>query len=188
MAVKITLEYANVEEAIAALGKLAGIAPAVVATPVKERKGRSDAGKPRGSHKDANVAVEAGTTKAVGSGAAGAQAGVTDSSKAPEQGANSTSTVPPAAPASPQKTAAPVPAAAQVQEAPRQEQQAPAAAAPTPEDVQAAVEALFNAKGFDDCAMVLSRFGVKRGKDLLPEHRAEFIAKAKAVAAGTERP
>ena len=62
----------------------------------------------------------------------------------------------------------------------------PVAAGPAIDDaaIQAAVEKLFNAKGYDDTALVLSRFGVNRGKDLLPVQRAEFLAKVDKVIAG----
>lgn len=186
MSVKVELVFNTVEEAIAALGKVAGIAPASIASvtpPAVEktpRKGRSDAGQPRGPN-----ARTAGEQNAAGA-SAGANAtatagnsttGTTDPSKAPEQGANSTSTTP----------AAPTAAAPQ---APAAVTTAPAAPIPAPAapiddaTIQAGVEKLFNAKGFDDTALVLSRFGVQRGKDLLPVQRAEFLAKVDAVLAG----
>jgi hypothetical protein len=62
--------------------------------------------------------------------------------------------------------------------------QEPAAAVPSLEEVQVAVEALFNAKGYDNCCALLSRFGVTRGKDLLPAARADFITRSKGVIAG----
>lgn len=218
MSVKVTFEFANAEEAIVALGKLAGI---------KTRK-------------NANAAVEVGTKGSeVGSDAAGAQAGVTDPGKTGEKPADPTSTVPPAAPAprtrkpradkgqtrepyGPRNTeangagtgatassanAAGVPAgsgvagaaasdpvavggspavqtaAAPAPAAPQATPPAPVAA-PTDNEVQAAVEKLFNAKGFDNCLALLSRFGVKRGKDLPLDQRANFIRRVDGVIAG----
>jgi hypothetical protein len=64
---------------------------------------------------------------------------------------------------------------------------APAAAAPvkaTLAEVQAALNELYETKGHDVSLQVLSRFGVDRAKNLLPEAWGEFIAKARAVIAG----
>jgi pyruvate dehydrogenase E2 component (dihydrolipoamide acetyltransferase) len=183
MSVKITLEFKSVDEAIVALGKLtpeahakalaaatqvpaAAAAPATEA-PAKTRKPRADAGQPRGPYK---------TTEQNAVAAGGAPTG-TQPTEAPAQ---STPAQAPVAPA-----AAAVPAtAAQPQASTPAPESAPAAAVvvPTPEQVQAAVEGLYNAKGFDICSEVLGRYGVKRGKDLLPEQRADFIAEAKARA------
>lgn len=180
MSVKITLDYTNVEEAIAALGKLAGITPvaAVAVQPAvekKERQPRADRGQPRGPN-----ARTAGEPNAAGASAPVASAPETGSNapsvvtapgKAAEQAANPTATV----------TPAPTVAAPQ---APAAVTTAPAATVVDDATIQAGVEKLFNAKGFDDTARVLSRFGVQRGKDLLPVQRAEFLAKVDAVIAG----
>ena len=70
---------------------------------------------------------------------------------------------------------------------------APAASAPQPEvaaaaasedEAKSAMEALYDALGVSVARETLSRFGVKRVGELLPEQRAEFIAKAKAVIGG----
>lgn len=179
MSVKITLEYTNVEEAIAALGKLAGIAPASATQPAvvekAPRKGRSDAGQPRGPN-----ARTVGEQPAVQPAAPTTQASAPASSPAPVAAAP-TPVVAAAQPAPAPQPAAP---AQTVPQAPAQSA-APVAAAPIDDaTIQAAVEKLFNAKGYDDTAMVLSRFGVQRGKDLLPAARAEFLAKVDRVIAG----
>lgn len=179
MSVKVTFEFENAEAAIVALGKIAGVTPAAAPQPAaekKERKPRADAGQPRGPYKKGEQAPEpnAGASAGGGTGpvAAGNSAPVTtDPSKAAEQAANSTSTTTAAPGAAAQLAAASTTASAPV-------------AAPKPEDVQGTLEKLFAAKGFDVCEQVLSRFGVKRAKDLLPEQRAEFIAKADRVIAG----
>lgn len=143
--VVITHEFDSVEEAIAALGKLAGLVPAAAApksdTPSVEkppRKGRSDAGVPRG----------------------------------PQGG------VPPAPPATP--PAPQVPPVAPQTPPPS----APATVVPITDDtVQAAVEKLFNKIDYDGTFMALSKFGVKRGKDLPQTVRAEFLQRVEDLVA-----
>ncbi len=76
-------------------------------------------------------------------------------------------------PAAPAKASTPAP-----------EKTAPAAAVPKPEAVQAAVAKLFAAKDLLFVEQLLSRFGVAKWRDLLPEQRAEFIARVDAVLAG----
>lgn len=191
-------EYGSLDLAIVGLGKQAR-APAAtlqagpkgtaaapltvepVAPPLKTpRQPRSDAGKPRGPHaKNAAGASASGATAPNTGGNAGTEG--TDPSKAGEKPANSTST-PQEAPAGAATSG--TPPATNAPAAPA----APVAAVPTLDDVQKAVEILFAAKEYDITLLVLSRYGVKRGQDILPEQRAEFIAKAKAVAAGTEQP
>lgn len=182
--IKVTLEFKGVDEAIVALGKLVGVK--VSAAPAQEpknaadgqyvppaapaaaeprtRKQRADKGQQRGAY---GPRTNANASSASEAGAAGEPATVgikgTDPSKAGDQPAVSTSTTAPAAPAPIQPAKLP---------------------GPKIEDVQAALTALYDTKGHDISAMVLSRFGVKRAKDLLPEQWAEFIAKAKAVTAG----
>lgn len=177
MAVQVALTFNSVDEAIVALAKLVAaggkVAPQPAAAPQpvekKERKGRSDAGQPRGPHKkDEPNATGADTGAAQGAPASAAeatparaavQAGTTDPRTTAHNAGPSTSTTP-----------APVPTAP--------------VAPPSPDDVQKAVEKLFNAKGYEDTHATLSRFGVTRGKDLTPDQRADFIAKAEAVVAG----
>jgi hypothetical protein len=55
---------------------------------------------------------------------------------------------------------------------------------PAIEAVTAALETLLSAKGLQAVQDVLSRSGVKRLRDLLPEHRATVIEDAKRVLAG----
>src|SRR5574341_909059 len=173
MSVKVELVFNSVDEAIVALGKIVGTAATVRGeTPEKrERKGRSDAGKPRGPYnKDTTTGgpSPASVEQPVAAGTSPVASASPTKPAAPEQAAKPA--VAPAATAPSGTVAA-----------------APAAAVPTPEQVQTALEKLFNAKGFEDCALLLSRYGAKRGKDLKPEQRAEFIAHAEGVVAGTKK-
>lgn len=168
---KVTIEFDSVDQAIVALGAVAkpiavAPAPAVEKAP---RKPRSDAGQARGPQQP-NAAGASGAPSGVAV-AGNSTTGTTDpsSTAAGSAAGASTSTTP----ASPTATAPQAPAAVTI-----------APAAPTSDQVQAAVEKLFNAKGFDDCAAALSRFGVKRGKDLPEASRAEFIRRATDIAEG----
>lgn len=170
MAIKITMEFPNIDAAIVALGRLTttganprhlppstvqlAATPAVAQAPFtavakKPRKGRSDAGKPR--------------KKVEGAG---------------EQ------TVPRSADA---PAAAPAPAAA---EAATQAgaQATPAGAPPSVADAQAALERLFETApptgGLEGARAVLSRFGVTRVRDISEDQRAEFVALVEKVLAG----
>lgn len=193
MSVQLTLEFDKPEDAILALGKLIGVpaaslkpavaagekgaespAPAAVA-PTRPRKPRADAGQPRGPYKDKEQNV-------AGTGASGAPAPGTDPGNGGQQAPTLTSTTTPV-PAAPQ-TAAPVEPKPSDKSAHAPESPAAGAAVPSPEDVQKAVERLFTAKDFDVCEQLLSRFGVKRGRDLRPDHRADFIKRADGVIAG----
>lgn len=182
MSVKVTLEFANAEQAIVALGKLAGVTPVVAVAPVAPapqpaekpaRKPRADAGQPRGPYKDKS------TEQNAAGGAAGEQPSTAPATAQPS------APQPPVAsePAASAGTPAVNPAPTAVSTTP-----APAAAAPVPTlaDVQKAVEQLFTAKGYDDCSGLLARFGVKRGQDLPEDMRANFIGRAQRVAAGLE--
>lgn len=173
MTVKITMEFDNAEQAIVALGKITGIATAAP----KERKGRNDAGKPRGQRatpqpepeaKGAGVGAPAGSAastaapSATPAPAASSQpnaAGGTDPGKVGEKPANPTSTT--------EKPAAPI---------------------PTQEATETALSKLFDAApplgGIEAARDVMSRFGVKRLRDLPEDKRAEFIALADKVLAG----
>lgn len=200
MSVKLTLEFASEEEAIVALGKLVGLkarapknaaapqaatgsdpasaasgdttstaastavppqpaAAAATAAP-RPRKPRADAGQPRGPN--------ARTQNAVGE-APGGQPSM------------------PPAPAVPTEALAP---AASVSAAPEQTVQvSPASPAPTSaaaahipdEAVQKAAEKMFFAKGLEDTQALLSRFGVKRNKDLPQDQRQNFINRVNGV-------
>lgn len=198
MSVQVTLVFNTVEEAIVALGKVGGItksttqlppaapkpaeplpiaetsstAQAAVAAsvpaaagpdeaPKRQRKPRADAGVPRGPYKDKTIespapAGEANVAATVpqSSGAAPAASGVSETAAQP-------------APA----TSTPV----------GQTPMLAAAAVPAVEEVQKAVEKLFAAKDYDGTKECLARFGVKRGQDLMPDQRAEFIAKVNRV-------
>src|SRR4051812_45052519 len=137
MSVKITLEFDNAEAAIVALGKIAAI-PAAAPQPAAEkppRKGRSDAGQPRGPHKDAaGASAGANATATAGNSTTGAR----DAGKATTQAANpqSTTLAAPNAPAATPPTAATNAPAATGTLADLTGVK-PAGAVPSPEQVQA---------------------------------------------------
>ena len=64
----------------------------------------------------------------------------------------------------------------------------PAATAPTLDDLQKGIEAVFNQKQVEVCMGLLSRFGVKRVRDLKPEQYAEFSEKVQATLDGSYDP
>ncbi|MFO0254500.1 MAG: hypothetical protein ACK52V_10340 [Betaproteobacteria bacterium] len=180
--IEVTFHFNTIEEAIATLGSLiqkaAPVAnldspaePVVVAVPVvKQRKPRADAGKPRGPYKNVEALADAdpkghGSTQTP-SGSTPEPAGtgpvthaaetVTAPGNAEQQAATQTAT-----PESPGKPAAPT---------------------PTDTEIQDALTRLFDAKGASVAIQLLGEFGVKRGRDLAPEQRAEFIRKADELA------
>jgi hypothetical protein len=148
------------------------------AEPVKSpRKPRADRGQPREPYGPRNPEANAGAASApAGTPAPATPATVSAASAAAPQA------VAPVAASVPQ-TAAPASTSPAHQTA-HTATPAPAAAVPTQEDVQKAVEKLFNAKGYDVTHDLLSRFGVKRGKDLAETQRADFIRRAEGVIAG----
>jgi hypothetical protein len=161
--VVVTLEFDSVEASIAALGKVAGLVAAPAAAPKSDapaaekppRKGRADAGVPRGPHKPTEPIANA-----TGAGAA-APVGTTASAAV-------TQAAPVAAAPAPQ----PTPPVAII-------------TAPIADDtVQAAVEKLFNKIDYDGTFAALSKFGVKRGKDLPQPVRAEFLQRVEDLVAG----
>ena len=160
--VNIVLEYKSVDEAIVALGKLAG-APSVpskeaAAAPqgavtdapaTRTRKPRSDAGQERGKYKPRQ------------------QEAATDLAAAPKS-PPATEGVAGAAPSGSPVTedAQPVPVAA------------PAA---TRADAQAALEALVSGVNLDAGIKLLAEFGTQRLRDLPDAELREFVKKAKAA-------
>jgi len=169
--IEVTFKFDSIEKAIATLGSLMkGAAPVPnIENPAKpeggtvdkKRKPRADAGKPRGSYKD----------NATGGGDKGVtpEPVVTDT---PAEGA-----MPPVAP----ETAAPQPLTDNSNAAPSQEdvgQKEAAAAAATQEQAQAALEALFAAKGLPAAQAAMGQFGVSRLRDMKPEDYGPFVAAA----------
>jgi hypothetical protein len=148
-------------ESVLGTGKaLPGTTPPVVTTDKKPRKPRNDAGKPRGPYKTNGgpAASEPGTA------------------------GDSASTVP-AAPVSPTNAAAPA-AGAQ----PESEKTAPAAAAPTLDDVRAALALINKTPGMGMPAVMLhlQDFNTNRASLLKPEQYAAFVASAKQKVADHE--
>lgn len=194
---KLTLEFKTVDEAIVALGKLVGAPSAplraaavepqgpVTATPATRpgRKPRADKGQKRGEYAPRQPeadAAGAGAPKDTPLTATSGSEPAATPSAAPAAEASESRTAPKTAPAEGDK--------------PQPSGVVPASGAvPSQEAVQTALERLFASKkvpaeGIALCQDVLSRFGVTRARDLKPEQRAEFIAKAEAVATGTEKP
>lgn len=163
--IKVVLEFLSIDAAIVGLSKLTNLPgtkvvaeqPSQPAQPVKpERKPRSDAGKLRGSRKNAAD----GTSQPPQAEAAPA---VKTSTAATEPAAS-------AIPAGPDKG---LPSG----------EKSPTAAAPKEEDAQAALAKVFEAHGLPKAQEVLQRFGVTRLRDLLPAQRADFIQFAGETAA-----
>jgi hypothetical protein len=181
--IKVTFEFKTIEEAIATLGSLMkGAAPVPnVANPAKSaaetktRKPRADAGKARGSYKNANAD---GGQKGALPVSAGGEGTVTDAGKAAEQAANPIST-PLTSPLAPE-SAAPTSAAVAAEPAGAETPAAvPGSTAADPKDAEAALDALFKAKGLPAAQQLLTDFGVKRLRDLPAEKRGEFVQRAK---------
>lgn len=156
--IEVTFKFDSIEKAIATLGSLMkGAAPVPnIDNPAKpeggtvdkKRKPRADAGKPRGSYKDNGVATSG-------------PAIVNDQPAIPVTAEHPTEA------ATPPETAAPDVVVASVE--------APTA---TQEQAQAALEALFAAKGLPAAQEAMSRFGVSRLRDMKPEDYGPFVAAA----------
>lgn len=164
--IQVTFQFKTIEEAVATLGTLLqrGAPVPNVDKPAVDpsgkssnRKPRADAGKKRGSYKN----VEASAAPA-------------EADKAHPSGV-----VPPDA--STPETAAP---AAQEEVTDKGSTSEPDAAVPDEKAVQAALDKVFDAKGLKPTMALLAEFGVAKGRDLHPEQRAAFIAKAEETANG----
>ena len=166
--IEVTFKFDSIEKAIATLGSIMKGAPVpTAADPAKpegapagkQRKPRADAGKPRGSYKDNGVATPPAPAEA---------------DNAQPSGEVPAETTPP-------ETAAPQPLADNAKAAPSQEgvgQKEVAAAAATQEQAQAALEALFAAKGLPAAQAAMAQFGVSRLRDMKPEDYGPFVAVA----------
>lgn len=163
--IEVTFKFDSIEKAIATLGSLMkGAAPVPnIENPAKpeggtvdkKRKPRADAGKPRGSYKDNGVAAPVTDTT---------PPAAVDSPAGPE------------VPAAPPETAAPEGSAQPEVTAAQPLTQPPAAA--TQEQAQAALEALFAAKGLPAAQAAMGQFGVSRLRDMKPEDYGPFVAAA----------
>lgn len=177
--VKITMEFPTLDAAIVALGKLSSAADTTIVDG-KPRRGRSDKGLPR---KSRSAPTE---SNAKGEGAGAQSEGAAEATVA-------SAATPAAAPA---PAASQVAAAAGTKDGGTSTNAEPAAKAPdvagakpaTAEDAQKAIEKLYYAPppvgGLEQARIVMSRFGVKRVRDLQEDQRAEFIALAEKVLAG----
>lgn len=168
--IQVTFQFKTIEEAVATLGTLLQRGAPVpnvdkpateAAGSVSTRKPRADAGKKRGSYK--NVEAPAQAVKSTPAG------GESDAAPA--------SVVGPAA--STPETAAP---AAQEEATDKGSTSELDAAVPDEKAVQAALDKVFTAKGLKPTMALLAEFGVAKGRDLKPEQRAAFIAKAEEQA------
>jgi hypothetical protein len=190
---KVTFEFKTPEEAITAIAKIAGLGQAAPAPrieirkpsdiegesrrepeaqpgPKKERKPRADKGRERGAYKprvltpEEEQAIENARSQKADDEARQRMQDQRDaaraSSTAPKDGVQATE---PAA-------AAITPEAAQALIG-----NAPARTVASEADVQKALEKVFAAKQASGAMALLDKFGVKRGRDLPVEHRAQFI-------------
>jgi hypothetical protein len=186
---KVTFEFKTPEEAITAIAKIAGLGQASPPRlesrapidgesrrepePTKAERGpRADKGKKRGPYKgrETNVAGETLGKAAQPDSLVGAGTPF-DSVSRPDAEAS-----PPAAP----ETAA-QPASEQTGAGTPESTSAMSgavAAVPTEADIQKALEKVFAAKQASGAMALLDKFGVKRGRDLPVEHRAQFIQAA----------
>ena len=191
MAVKLTLEFKSVDEAIVALGKLVGVKvsaapqtpgatgaekapensgsahPQAVAAETRTRRPRADKGQRREPY---GPRTTTGEPVASESGVSGSV-----SARNPQ----------PAVPVASTKTATPQKAPAEGDK-PLPSGVVPAAsvATPTLAEVQESLNKLYEAKGHDVSLAVLNRFGVNKAKNLLPDAWADFIGLARHVLDG----
>jgi hypothetical protein len=170
--IEVTFKFDSIEKAIATLGSLMkGAAPVPnIENPAKpeggtvdkKRKPRADAGKARGPYKDNGVVPTA----------APSLSSVADQGAIPEGTPTAENTTPP-------ETAAPSGAA--VSGPIGESNSGPTvqtAAAATQEQAQAALEALFAAKGLPAAQAAMGQFGVSRLRDMKPEDYGPFVAAA----------
>lgn len=183
--VKITLEYPSIDAAIVAMAKLTKADGVTINAEGKPRKGRTDAGKPRGPYR-----------KGAGEGslpdANTGQAPAGSIAPAPSPAAPSSQPAAPEteSPASAGKDHKPVAAGSTTASAtapdegdkPQPAGVVPAAEAPTPsaKDAEKALETLFETPapkgGLEAARKVLGAFGVAKLRDLPADKRADFIA------------
>jgi hypothetical protein len=171
---KVTFEFKTPEEAITAIAKIAGLGQASPPRlesrapiegesrrepePTKAERGpRADKGKKRGPYKGREQSN-------AGEGVAAAQA---HEAQRPEQPPSNPAPETAAQPAS-EQTGAGAPESTSAMSG-------AVAAVPTEGDIQKALEKVFAAKQASGAMALLDKFGVKRGRDLPVEHRAQFI-------------
>jgi len=167
--IEVTFKFDSIEKAIATLGSLMkGAAPVPnIENPAKpeggtvdkKRKPRADAGKPRGSYKDNGVATSG-------------PAIVNDQPAIPVTAEHPTEA------ATPPETAAPTVTQQQVMPSGGSESVAVAPPPATQEQAQAALEALYDAKGLPAAQAAMGQFGVSRLRDMKPEDYGPFVAAA----------
>jgi hypothetical protein len=184
---KVTFEFKTPEEAITAIAKIAGLGQAAPAPrieirkpsdiegesrrepeaqpgPKKERKPRADKGRERGAYKprvltpEEEQAIENARSQKADDEARQRMQDQRDAARAQETAAQ---------PAS-EQTGAGTPESTSAMSG-------AVAAVPTEGDIQKALEKVFAAKQASGAMALLDKFGVKRGRDLPVEHRAQFI-------------
>lgn len=183
--IEVTFKFDSIEKAIATLGSLMkGAAPVPnVENPAKpeggtadkKRKSRADAGKPRGSYKGNDWPLK--TDNGVATPPAPAEADNAQPSGEVPAEVTPPETAAPAQPETPEVTGAhPSPSALS--------DAGSVAAAPTAtqEQAQAALEALFAAKGLPAAQETMLKFGVSRLRDMKPEDYGRFVVAAQEAA------
>jgi hypothetical protein len=155
MTIKVTLEYNSIDEAIVALGKLIGTPLA----PVKERKGRADAGQKRGEYKPRTggaAAVGATASPATATAVAGKEIG--------------DPVTPTSTPVVPAAAAAAVPSPIEM-------------IGDKDADAQTAIAKIYSLKGIAAVQGLLKDFGVNRVRDVPKAKRDDFLKAAAEAAA-----
>jgi len=183
--IEVTFKFDSIEKAIATLGSLMkGAAPVPnIENPAKpeggtvdkKRKPRADAGKVRGPYKDnavgAGAAPGAGVEPVVGGQSTSPGEATEPAPTAPETAAPSGQPLGEAAASGDvPEVSAPNGASA--------ESSASAAPTATQEQAQAALEALFAAKGLPAAQAAMGQFGVSRLRDMKLEDYGPFVAAA----------
>lgn len=158
--ISLTFEFRTVDEAIVFLGQQTSATPAKVKTAGERTAAPAPAEAPvkRGRGRPPkNAAPDAG--------------GPTSAAAIPASAAAPVAAPPTAAPVAPEPAASPAAGAAAV----------PEAAQPSQADAQAALEAVFEAKGLVVAQGLLKQFGASRLREVKPADYAAFIAAAKEV-------
>jgi hypothetical protein len=191
---KVTFEFKTPEEAITAIAKIAGLGQAAPAPrieirkpsdiegesrrepeaqpgPKKERKPRADKGRERGAYKprvltpEEEQAIENARSQKADDEARQRMQDQRDAARAQETALDGAT-----------KEASPPALESQAEQSSGLTVPVPSAATVASEaDVQKALEKVFAAKQASGAMALLDKFGVKRGRDLPVEHRAQFI-------------
>ncbi len=172
--VKITLEYTSMDQAIVALGKLAALpvkanipvaavgaqeAAAPAASATRTRRVRADKGQARGPHGGVTTEVPRDTSNDTRELTPEEEKAFADAKAYAADNAARQALQDARKPVAPAEIPAPVPDA----------------------DTQKVLALVINKCGVEVAIRLLSKFGVKRARELKPEQRAEFIEYAAQV-------